>query len=246
MKSLVTHAHVSHWIWFDSDPHLYSQIVSREFHGQGDTHELSCRPFPSLKTNMTIFSASSISFSKLTTRSFHWCREVEWQTSYAELLSEKLSVVGWAKPVLLLQVVHGDGQVGLSDRRRSGQKDHRLLICEQRNHWFHYGCLTGIWPLECWVKLLMIHLFKNENKTYWVWDYIYYIKFWDYFLDHWQIILIPPSQNWHPHSGLFFCVLYLGISSVLVWPININNDRSNVCWHIKTWNQKIKAPKLNR
>lgn len=53
--------------------------------------------------------------------------------SYIVLLPKKLPVVRRAKPVLLLQVVHGDGQVGLSGRRGSGQKDHRLLICGERH-----------------------------------------------------------------------------------------------------------------
>lgn len=58
--------------------------------------------------------------------------------AYIILLPEELAIVGRAEPLLVLQVIHWDGEVGLGGQRSSGQKDHRLLLCGENSRWFYY------------------------------------------------------------------------------------------------------------
>ena len=56
--------------------------------------------------------------------------------AYIELLPEELAVVRRAEPVLVLQVLHQDGEEGLGGWGGSRQKDHRLLLCWVENNQF--------------------------------------------------------------------------------------------------------------
>lgn len=112
---------------FDSDPYLRPQIVG-----------YFCRA--SVSCDSVTCAGSSVALREKCESAGRGRVSEE---TYVELLPEELPVVRRAEPVLLLQVVHGDGQVGLSGRGGSGQKDHRLLICRGGA-----GAGSLVWLLE--------------------------------------------------------------------------------------------------
>lgn len=57
--------------------------------------------------------------------------------AYIVLLPEELAIISRAEPVLLLEVVHWDGEVGLRGWRGSGQKNHRLLLCVENSRFIN-------------------------------------------------------------------------------------------------------------
>lgn len=100
--------------------HNSSQYLSNHINDGVCTHLNDCTSSPDASCNYCL-------------QHLYWKHNTQ-EGAYIVLLPEELAIISWADPVLLLEVVHWDGEVGLRGWRGSGQKHHRLLLCVENRH----------------------------------------------------------------------------------------------------------------